>query len=98
MFDKNELDQIEQVVGKVIVEKVPPIVREIVQEEISSVMEHQIMPQFDLLHQRIDEVAGDVTVLKDDVSHLRRDIAVIKQQPGAKGWVDRTFSPAPRSA
>jgi hypothetical protein len=52
MFDKNELAQLERVVGKVVQEQVPVIVR----EEMSSAMEHQIIPQFDLLHERIDRI------------------------------------------
>ncbi len=73
MFDSDELGQIALVVGKVIDEKVPPIVERIIDERVPvivnrivednliSLMEHQIMPQFDLLHGRIDRMDRKIT-------------------------------------
>ncbi|MFA5947339.1 MAG: hypothetical protein WC813_04985 [Patescibacteria group bacterium] len=85
MFDQNELDQIALVVGKVIEEKVPPIVREIVQEEISSVMEHQIMPQFDLIHGRIDSLESRFDSLDARVDRMDRKITT---QIASKSWTE----------
>jgi len=46
MFDKQELEQLKGVVT------------EVVDGKLDSLMEHQIMPQFDAMHERFDNVEG----------------------------------------
>lgn len=74
MFDKNELKQLREVVGEAITATVPPLVERIVDEKLVSLMEHQIMPQFDLIH--------------DELADIRRDIGAVRNQYATKSWVE----------
>lgn len=83
MFDQNELAQLEQVLEKAITKTVPPLVERIVDEKLVSLMEHQIMPQFDLIH---DELATKAS--KEDFADLKREVIGLKNHSATKGWVE----------
>ena len=73
MLEQKDLEMIGEVVRVIIREEVPPMVRNIVNEELTSLMEHNIMPQFERIYREL--------ATKDDV-------AKIGQQMVTRGYVE----------
>ena len=66
MLDKQDLQDIRGVV------------REEVHQVVSDLMEHNILPHFDVIHKELTEVKSDVGTLKSDVGTLKSDVGTLK--------------------
>ncbi len=70
MLDKQDLQDIRGVV------------REEVHQVVSDLMEHNILPHFDVIHKELTEVKSDVGTLKSDVGTLKSDVGTLKSDVG----------------
>ena len=70
MLDKQDLQDIRGVV------------REEVHQVVSDLMEHNILPHFDVIHEELADVKSDVGTLKSDVSTLKADVGTLKVDVG----------------
>ena len=70
MLDKQDLQDIRGVV------------REEVHQVVSDLMEHNILPHFDVIHEELADVKSDVSTLKADVSTLKSDVGTLKVDVG----------------
>lgn len=79
MLTKKDLGQIREVVEtseKRVIEKITKTIILAVGEMI----DQNILPQFDELHEKFDGLAKDVDILKQDVSVLKQDVSEIKYE------------------
>ncbi len=76
-MDKQDLEQIKEVVSAVIRQEVPGMI----ELGINNALENVVMPQFDLIHSRIDKVASDL-------ADVKREVVGLKNQTASKGWVE----------
>ena len=76
MLDKQDLQDIRGVV------------REEVHQVVSDLMEHNILPHFDVIHKELTEVKSDVGTLKSDVGTLKSDVAMIKATMVTKDFLE----------
>ena len=65
MLTKQDLLDLRGVMKEVIHEEVPPIVERIVDAKIASLMEHQIMPQFEMIQRQFDQVHKEIAWIKN---------------------------------
>jgi len=59
-----------------------------IKEEIASVIEDNINPQFDELRDKIGVISDNVGSLKSDVSSLKSEIGYVKSQMVTKSYLD----------
>ena len=81
LLDIRDFLNIRGVMKEVIHEEVPPLVRAIVREEIDSLMEYQIMPQFESIQKQFDQVYLEF-------NKVHKEIAWIKNAMATKGFVE----------
>ncbi|MFZ2681752.1 MAG: hypothetical protein WAZ14_01505 [Patescibacteria group bacterium] len=79
MFDRQTLDQLRGVMKEVIRAEVPPIVKDIVQKEISELMEYQIIPQFNDIHRELAWIKNRMVTkdfLEERLERFRVDLGL----------------------
>ncbi len=74
MLSKKDLLLIRGVMEEVIEQKVPNIVRPIVREEIDSLMEHQILPQFNEFHQKFADIRQEFSQVHKELASIRNSM------------------------
>ena len=92
MFDEQSLAQLRGVMVEVIREETPKIVRAIVEEELMSFYEHQIMPQFDDIYKRLDGINKELAsinnrmatkgFMEERLERFRLDLGLSYRHPG----------------
>ena len=80
-MNKEDLLQIKEAVKEVVTQAIQEQVPPMIDKGINMALEQVVMPQFDLLHERIDKV-------ETGLSELKQEVIGLKNQFATKGWVE----------
>ncbi len=78
MLTKEDLGQIHSIVSDVVVASEKRVINTII-EAVGEMIDQNILPQFDEIHEEIGGIKQDIKELKQDVSVLKQDVSVLKQ-------------------
>ncbi len=79
MLTKEDLGQIREVVRDEVVTSEKRVIKTII-EAVGEMIDQNILPQFNEIHEEIKELKQDVHILKQDVSVLKQDVQEIKHE------------------
>ncbi|OGL99649.1 hypothetical protein A2318_01580 [Candidatus Uhrbacteria bacterium RIFOXYB2_FULL_45_11] len=82
MLTKEDLGQIREVVSDVVNPAILASEKRVIKtiiEAVGQMVDDNILPQFDEIHEEIKEIKQDIVEIKKDVGTLKEDVNVLKQ-------------------
>ncbi|OGL63125.1 hypothetical protein A3C09_01350 [Candidatus Uhrbacteria bacterium RIFCSPHIGHO2_02_FULL_47_44] len=87
MLTKEDLGQIREVVRDEVTASEKRVTKTII-EAVGQMIDDNILPQFDEIHEEIGELKKDVKVLKQDVSEIKQEMRSMNAKMVTKGGLE----------